>query len=66
MKHVINNKETNIDWQQGELIERHDSGCSVYHVTGIDDELAEYTCVGDYQSGELFDVTEIELADETL
>lgn len=61
MKHEINGKEVNIEWEQDELIDRHDSGFANYSVNGIDDDGNEYEAIGDYLSGELEDVNEIEL-----
>lgn len=61
MKHIIDNKEVNIEWEQLELSENHGSGCTNWIVQGEDEEGTMYFGDGSYQGDELMDVTEIEL-----
>lgn len=63
MKHIIDGKEVNIEWEQLEIIERHDSGCVDWLVKGYGDDGIEYFGEGNYQDDELIDVIEIETAD---
>lgn len=60
MKHEIDGKIIDIDWEQVEIIDRHDSGCVNWMVKGFGDDGKEYYGDGSYQSDELFEVTEIE------
>ena len=60
MKHIINNREVNIDWEKDEIIDKHDSGCEDWAVRGESDNGSLYYGQGNYQDDELIDVFEIE------
>lgn len=60
MKHIIEGQEVDIDWEQVEIIDNHGSGCIDWMVKGTGDDGKEYYGDGNYQSGELIEVTEIE------
>lgn len=60
MKHLINGKEVNIDWEQMFVIDNHGSGCVDRAIKGIDEDENEYQAQGNYQGDELMEVTEIE------
>ena len=61
MKHTINDKQVEIDWEQSDLIDNHGSGCKEYMVIGSDGQGIEYIGSGTYQDDELIEVTDIEL-----
>lgn len=62
MKHIIENKEVNIDWDQKEILDNHGSGCQDWMIEGEDEDGVKYFAQGNYQSGELMEVTDIEEA----
>jgi len=61
MKHIIDNKEVNIDWEQVEIIDNHGSGCVDWMIKGEDEDGIEYWADGNYQDGELMEVSDIEI-----
>lgn len=61
MKHTINGELRNIDWEQVEKIENFGSGCVDWSIEGFDEEGNQYSANGNYQDGELAEVTDIEL-----
>lgn len=62
MKYIIDGKEVEItDWEQVEIIDRHDSGSIDWMVKGYDEDGNEYYGNCNYQHGEQGDVIEIEL-----
>ena len=66
MKHIIDGREVNIDWQQVEIIDNHGSGCVDLMVKGDGDDGKVYWGNGNYQDGELTDVIEIETEEHLL
>lgn len=60
MKHLINHKEVEIDWDKQFIIDNHDSGCQDWAIKGEGDDGKTYVAQGFYLSGELEEVTEIE------
>lgn len=61
MKHIFEGKEIDIDWEQVEVIDNHGSGCVDWMVKGYDSDGGEYWADGNYQSGELIEITDIEI-----
>ena len=66
MKHIIDGKEVNIDWQKVEIIDNQGSGCVDWMVKGEGDDGKEYWGDGNYQHDELVDVIEIETEEHLL
>ena len=66
MKHIIDGREVNIDWQKVEIIDNHGSGCVDWVVKGDGDDGKEYWGDGNYQHDELTDVIEIETEEHLL
>jgi len=60
MKHIVFNKEVEIEWEQQDLQEDHNSGCTEWSIQGIDKYQNEYTAIGWYQDNELIEVLDIE------
>lgn len=60
MKHIIDEIEINIDWDRKQLIDNHGSGCSDWIIEGEGSDGNKYSGCGNYQDGELIEVTEIE------
>ena len=60
MKHIIENREVHIDWEVGETIDNHGSGCKDVQLTGVDVLGNCYYADGNTQDGELVEVYEIE------
>jgi hypothetical protein len=60
MKHTVNNTEVDIDWERIELVERHDSGCTEWNMSGVDKDGKYYIGSGTYQDDELIEVTDVE------
>jgi hypothetical protein len=64
MKHIIDGKEVDIDWEVGETYDNHGSGCKDVQLEGIGDDGNKYWASGNTQDGELVEVyDEINLAD---
>jgi hypothetical protein len=61
MKHVINNIEVEIHWEQLELEENHGSGCKEYSMIGTDDNGNEYSAIGHYQDDELIEIEDVQM-----
>lgn len=61
MKHIIDGKEVEIDWEIGETIDNHGSGCKDVQLTGYDLEDNKYYASGNTQDGELISVYEDEI-----
>ena len=61
MKHEINGVIVSIDWEQVGVIDNHGSGCVDWMVKGDSDDGKEYYADGNYQDGELVEVSDIEL-----
>ena len=60
MKHVIENLEISINWEQIELTEVHDSGCTEWAVEGEGSNDKVYQGNATYQDDELIEVINIE------
>lgn len=61
MKHEIEGVIVDIDWDQKFIIDNHGSGCQEWMVEGEDENGVKYYGNGNYQHGELIEVTEIEV-----
>lgn len=61
MKHTIEGKEVNIDWEQVDLVDNHGSGCKEWSVSGEDENGITYFGSATYQDDELIEVNDIEL-----
>lgn len=58
MKHLIDGKEVQIDWEIGETIDNHGSGCRDVQLSGEGDDGKTYLASGNSQDGELVEVYE--------
>ncbi|MEB0262905.1 hypothetical protein [Mucilaginibacter sp. 10I4] len=58
MKHIIEGKEVNIDWEIGETIDNHGSGCKDVQLSGEGDDRNMYFASGNSQDDELVEVYE--------
>ena len=58
MKHIIDGKEVIIDWEIGETIDNHGSGCKDVQLSGEDADGNRYMASGNSQDGELVEVYE--------
>jgi hypothetical protein len=58
MKHIIDGKEVEIDWEIGETIDNHGSGCRDVQLSGEDKDGNLYLASGNSQDGELVEVYE--------
>lgn len=56
MKHIIEGKEVNIDWEVGDTIDNHGSGCRDVQLSGYGDGGKEYGASGNTQGDELVEV----------
>lgn len=65
MKHIIDGNEIDIDWEIGETIDNHGSGCKDVQLSGCGSDGKDYLASGNSQDGELIEVYEddIEEAD---
>ena len=64
MKHIIDGKQVDIDWEKVELIEYYGSGESDWRVSGYDFKSdKEYFGDANYQDDELIEVTGIEVVE---
>lgn len=63
MKHTIGDKRVEIDWQIGETIDNHGSGCKDVQLSGEDADGNRYLASGNSQDGELVDVYEDDIED---
>ena len=60
MKHTVNNTEVEISWTKIEMVERHDSGCTEWNISGVDEHENYYGGSGTYQDDELIEVIDVE------
>lgn len=60
MKHTVNGIEVEISWEKIELVERHDSGCTEWNMSGVDKDENYYRGSGTYQDDELIEVDDVE------
>ena len=60
MKHIIEELEISINWEQVELTEVHDSGCKEWAVEGEGSNGKTYQGNATYQDDELIEVIHIE------
>lgn len=58
MKHIFEGQEVDIDWEIGETIDNHGSGCKDVQLSGYDKVGNKYFADGNVQDGELVEVYE--------